>query len=328
VSFSGGRDSSAVLALAAHVARRHGLPLPVPVIKRYPRAPRSDESVWQQLVLDHLDLKAEILTFADELDLLGDAARATLIRHGVRWPANGYLHVPIFAVARGGSLLTGIGGDELLATTAARHVLLLHRTGGRPALRDARSLVPWLLPRPVRARLWRRHHAPYPWLRPPAREAVRAALARDEAEAPARWDRALQHWQRTRSFVAMQRALPLLARDDDVHVLNPLLDPGVLGTLLRSAGPTGFPDRTTAMRGLVGDLLPDPLLARETKATFGEAVWGPRARAFAQDWAGEGLDASMVDVDALRSTWLAAEPDMRTAMLLQRAWLAAPDTGG
>src|SRR5687768_13796753 len=36
VSFSGGRDSSAVLAIAAHVARREGLPLPIPVSLRFP----------------------------------------------------------------------------------------------------------------------------------------------------------------------------------------------------------------------------------------------------------------------------------------------------
>src|SRR5579884_3063930 len=36
VSFSGGRDSSAVLALATDAARRHGLELPVPVTMRFP----------------------------------------------------------------------------------------------------------------------------------------------------------------------------------------------------------------------------------------------------------------------------------------------------
>ncbi len=35
VSFSGGRDSSAVLAVATRVARRHGLPPPVPATNRF-----------------------------------------------------------------------------------------------------------------------------------------------------------------------------------------------------------------------------------------------------------------------------------------------------
>ena len=38
VSFSGGRDSSAVLATATAVARREGLPLPVPITHRFPSA--------------------------------------------------------------------------------------------------------------------------------------------------------------------------------------------------------------------------------------------------------------------------------------------------
>src|SRR4051794_22650674 len=49
VSFSGGRDSSAVLALAVDVARRHGLPEPVPVAMRFAGAPAADERRWQEL---------------------------------------------------------------------------------------------------------------------------------------------------------------------------------------------------------------------------------------------------------------------------------------
>jgi hypothetical protein len=46
VSFSGGRDSSAVLASATDLARREGLPLPIPATNRFPDAPGSDEAVW------------------------------------------------------------------------------------------------------------------------------------------------------------------------------------------------------------------------------------------------------------------------------------------
>jgi hypothetical protein len=44
VSFSGGRDSSAVLAVAASVARREGLPLPIPATNRFPGARLTDEA--------------------------------------------------------------------------------------------------------------------------------------------------------------------------------------------------------------------------------------------------------------------------------------------
>src|SRR5687768_3761316 len=56
VSFSGGRDSSIVLATATRVARREGLPLPLPVTNRFPLAGHTDESHWQELVVRHLGL--------------------------------------------------------------------------------------------------------------------------------------------------------------------------------------------------------------------------------------------------------------------------------
>ena len=56
VSFSGGRDSSAVLATAAAVARRESLPLPVPVTLRASEVPSSDEAEWQESVIRHLRL--------------------------------------------------------------------------------------------------------------------------------------------------------------------------------------------------------------------------------------------------------------------------------
>ena len=48
VTFSGGRDSSAVLAAATALARREGHALPVPVTRVYPDLPDTDESDWQR----------------------------------------------------------------------------------------------------------------------------------------------------------------------------------------------------------------------------------------------------------------------------------------
>src|SRR5262245_65085870 len=47
VSFSGGRDSSAVLAVATGIARREGLPLPVPVKNVFPGPATTLEPGWQ-----------------------------------------------------------------------------------------------------------------------------------------------------------------------------------------------------------------------------------------------------------------------------------------
>jgi asparagine synthase (glutamine-hydrolysing) len=81
VSFSGGRDSSAVLAAAVAVARREGLPEPVPVTLRAPHAPRADESAWQERVVGHLGLGDWVrLDAGDELDAVGPHARRALTR--------------------------------------------------------------------------------------------------------------------------------------------------------------------------------------------------------------------------------------------------------
>ena len=94
-----------------------------------------------------------------------------------------------------------------------------------------------------------------------------------------------------------------------------------------AGGATGFPTRTMAMRELFGALLPDALLARETKAAFSAPVWGPKARSFASDWSGEGVDPDEVDVDAVRREWLSEKPDGRTILILHSAWLACRAEG-
>jgi hypothetical protein len=77
------------------------------------------------------------------------------------------------------------------------------------------------------------------------------------------------------------------------------------------------------MRILFGDLLPEKLLSRPSKAAFNAAVWGPGVRVFAADWGGEGVDERWVDAAALRREWLSERPDFGTALLLHAAWLAA-----
>ena len=74
VSFSGGRDSSAVLAVATAVARREGLQPPIPATLRFPSAADSAETEWQEGVIAHLGLQ--------RLDSPRDDRRARLRRPG------------------------------------------------------------------------------------------------------------------------------------------------------------------------------------------------------------------------------------------------------
>jgi asparagine synthase (glutamine-hydrolysing) len=291
---------------------------------RFPAAPASDETSWQDLVLAHLGIgEPAVIELADELDALGPVATSLLRRHGVRWPGNAHMHVPILERARGGSLLTGIGGDELLGTAASRHVLLARRRA-RPRRSDARPVAFAALPRPVRERVWRRRSVPpHPWLTARGLDRAGRALAREEMSWPHRWDRSVAHWHRSRAYAGLDRALPTLAAEHDVVVTSPFLEPAVLAELAAAGGPTGFPSRTAAMHELFGRLLPAELIARPTKAAFPGPLWGPSVREFAAEWGGEGVDPRDVDVEALRREWLADEPDFRTILLLHAAWLHA-----
>ncbi|WP_416904082.1 asparagine synthase-related protein [Micromonospora echinospora] len=113
VSFSGGLDSSLVLAVAVRVARRAGLPEPVPATWRFTGAPRADESDWQDRVVAALGCPSwQVLRADDDLDLTGPVARRMLLRHGLLHPANAHLHLPVVELASGGSVLTGAGGDQ------------------------------------------------------------------------------------------------------------------------------------------------------------------------------------------------------------------------
>ena len=121
VAFSGGRDSSAVLAVAVHVARREGLAEPIPITKVFPDVPTTEEQSWQERVIDHLGLDDwQRVVIHDELDLLGPLATANLVDHGVVWPPTIHGDRPVVDRVRGGSLIDGEGGDEVLGVTAHR----------------------------------------------------------------------------------------------------------------------------------------------------------------------------------------------------------------
>lgn len=326
VSFSGGRDSSAVLAVAVAVARKHGLAPPVPAIMRFPAAPDTQETGWQELVLERLGLTPEVVELHDELDALGAIGSTALRRLGVRWPGNAYLHVPLLERARGGALMTGVGGDELLDSRASRFVrVALGRERARP--RDLAAAALAATPKPVRlAVARRRERLDLPWLTRAGRDLVATAVAADAVAWPRRWDRAVSHWARSRAYAGLGDAMTALAAPYDVLAFHPLLDHAVMAELAEAGGAAGFDSRTSAMRSLFGDLLDDRVLARDTKAIFAGPLWGPATRAFTDSWSGRGVDPALVDVDALRAEWSTASPSFATILLLQRAWLA--EAGG
>lgn len=325
VSFSGGRDSSAVLAVAVDLARREGLALPIPATNVFPKAVHANETVWQDRVVAHLRIRDWLrLEHDNELDVLGPYARRVMLRHGLLLPFNVHFHLPLLDAARGGSLLTGVGGDELFtASCRARPAL-----SGRPRLlpRDLARFAVLRAPTAVGSAVWaRRNPVEIPWLHRDAGRAVAGALARMALDEPRSLRRRLTWWRGLRYLNDGRLGLALTAADADVRLVHPFLGPAVWAATGREAAPHGFQNRSDAMRRLFSDLLPDDLLSRSSKAHFNEAFWTDTARAFARGWNRTGVPVEHVDADALYHHWNSPEPLAQSFTLLQAAWLGAVD---
>lgn len=324
VSFSGGRDSSAVLAVATTVARREGLPLPVPVTNRFPAVESSREDEWQEQVVRHLALPDwEKLVLTDEVDSVGPVARDVFRRVGLLWPFNAHFHVPMLRKAVGGSLLTGVGGDELFGSHmwgSARLVLTGRR---RPQASRLGAIGTALAPRPVRR--WavaRRRHVRWPWLRPEVDEAINRQFADFHSRTPLGWAGGLRWWWRSRARTMSRASLAALGADAGAHIVHPFLDPSAVGAVACHFGARGPVNRTAAMRELFADVLPVELVTRRSKASFDAAFFSKHSRSFASTWTGNGVDPSIIDTVRLAEEWQNATPDPRSFLLMQSAWLS------
>lgn len=323
VSFSGGLDSSVVLAVAVHVARREGCPLPLPATLCFPGVEEADESAWQASVIDTAGIVDwEQLTIRDELSVVGPVATRALREHGLLWPFNAYVHIPILDLARGGSVLTGFGGDELFLPSRWTRLAAVRSREASPRPRDLRRAALALAPRSLRRRvLAGRCPIDLPWLRAEAHASLARAWASEAASEPVRVvPRAM--WRSTlRSLRVASRSLGLLAGARDVQLIHPFAEPSVVAAFAThpSAGTATRGDR---LRDVAGGLLPVDLFSRRTKASFNTAFWRDDAKTLAASWDGEGVDPSLVDPELLRATWAEAVPDGRTFTALQSAWLS------
>ena len=245
VSFSGGRDSSAVLAAATQPHDVAGLPAPVPVTIRAAHEPHSHESEWQELVVAHLGLDDWIrIQIDDELDAVGPYARRALERHGLLWPFNAHFHLPMLEQAVGGTLLTGIGGRRAVGRLAAprlaprRRALGLRRSrcGVRCCAAASRSTI--------------RGCAGGRDARPAQRGAAEAAAH------PRTLVRRMGPGARMRSIATGTAALDLMAGDAGASICHPLLGRAVWGAVAAAAPRAGFAGREDALRLVAGASLP------------------------------------------------------------------------
>jgi asparagine synthetase B (glutamine-hydrolysing) len=320
VAFSGGLDSSLVLAATVSMARRAGLDPPIALTCRFPAAPETHEDHWQRRVIEHLGHERWVqIELHDELDLLGEAATSALRRFGPYWPANAHFMLLLAAHAGGGTLISGQGGDELFAWWRWQRAAAVI-AGGALRARDLAELALALSPRRVRRAHDRRRVERLPWLTEGAAEAYRRAIG-GFADCPLRWDRQLG-WMRSRGEVshALDTVVEMCA-SAGVRYGAPMLDPRFLAAVAAAGGATGFGGRQQMLQRLFAGLLPGDVLARRDKASFNSVSFGPAARSFASRWTGEGVDPVLVEPDELRRTWLAPMVDWRSANLLQQAWL-------
>jgi asparagine synthase (glutamine-hydrolysing) len=322
VAFSGGRDSSVLLAAAAAVARTEGLPMPVAVTLSYPGAPATDEACWQQQVLDHVGITERVvLTVHDEHDAIGPIATSVLARHGLLWPPNFTPTWRMLNVARGGTLLTGENGDEVFGLKRITPITKILATRGRADRRVYPHAVRAVAPAALRRRSAERTRYRRGWLHEPVE---RELARRDSADVVAASLHAGRHAWQLASRRAVRRAdetMRGLAAEVDSSYVQPFGEPEFVAAVAAAAGFWGWSGRTATMRRLFGDLLPRAVLERRTKADFTEAVLATHTRTFAQDWDGTGVDTTLVDPEALRRSWLSSRQGP-TMALLQQAWLA------
>ena len=324
VSFSGGRDSSAILAVATVLARREGLPLPIPATNRFPSTDGTRETEWQERVIRHLGIEDWIRRdFTHELDCVGPVAARVLERHGVLWPCNTHFHDPLFEAAAGGSVLTGIGGDEAFMSPSRSSYLAVLRGRRSPRPRDVLRVGFALAPQALRRRVIERR---FPrvcwWLRPGALREIRAAIALEASREPLGW-RARYRWIHGLHYLRVGLgSLSLLAHDHDVLAVHPFARAEFLAALAALPRSHRFDSRNAAMEAVFGKRLPPELHTRSTKAQFDGAFWNDHSRDLVARWGGEGVDTDFVDVDVLREVWTSPAPDARSFPLLQAVWLA------
>jgi hypothetical protein len=331
VAFSGGRDSSALLAVATRAARREGLADPVPVTARYPTLEETRESEWQQLVVRHLGLTDWVRRdFIEEADLIGPIARGLMERHGLQYPYNVHLLAPFMEDARGGTFVTGLGGDE--AFTPGSRALAVITGRVRPATRDLLRVTASLAPRPVRrAVLARRPLLAFPWLSADANRAFGLDWLDDQLRLPLRWGARQREWRTSRYIHVAIRSMAKIGQESYVDVVHPFAEGPFIDALAREGGVRGFASRSAAMDALFGVLLPPEVRRRRSKASFDSVLWNRYTRDFLDGLRDDELDTalnallldSIVDRPALAAHWSSASPQANSFLLLQACWLTS-----
>lgn len=325
VAFSGGRDSSVLLALATRVARREGLDDPIPLTMRFPNAPESEEAEWQAGVIEYLKLGDwNVIQGAADIDLVGAQWRRSVSENGLRWPPSAHGLLPLQRAAMGGALIHGDGGDQVFGSWRRAAIGDLVARRRRLRLNDWRLLVKSFAPAPLRRAIERRlADTPAPWLTAPALGAWVRHQGRAFAAEPRTWPEFLRWTRRERATFLMLDTLTRQSRNVGSEFHAPFWDPVFLRSLARWGGRLGRGHRSALVGALFADLLPEQVLRRSTKAHFTRAYFSEPARSFARAWRGPVPEPDVVRREPLRAAWLSDLPPNTSAVLLQASWMLA-----
>ncbi len=329
IEFSGGCDSSLVLSAATVVRRRAGLPDPVPITFHYAGG-ESEELSYQEAVVGFLGLSSwKVVDLETGADFLGPTATTSLRQAGLFWPSTLHYKAAIYdGLPPGSTVLNGEGGDEVFGSRRITPVFfvaqrLRHRI--RPSRRALNYVAAALSPLPVRFRemvTTVNENYGAEWLLPTDRRSCIRRIARLEASEPLRptaWPDFYLSLPRTRIVL---ENITNFGRLHGVEVVSPLLNADFMADVARYVRWHLYGDRSAILNRYFAELLPDIILNRTTKATFGTSYFGPYTRAFAERWDGSGLPEG-VDAQWLKHHWMTADVcHAGTSMLLQAAWLA------
>ncbi|HTL28072.1 MAG TPA: asparagine synthase-related protein, partial [Tepidisphaeraceae bacterium] len=258
IPFSGGRDSAAVLAVAARIARDENLEAPIAVTLQFEGGLGTDETMWQEKVVAHSKVKEWIkLTVGDEIDFVGPLSRPLLLKYGVNHPPS----LPLFWLplqyARGGSMLTGFGGDSVIGGWVRAHAAEVWAGQALPRISDTMMFGYAMSPRFIRAIAMRMQLTRPPWMTDRAFKEFNAARIAELSTRPVRRDKFLRWESQLRRSAFAESTFARLSADVGAAAFHPLHDRRFVAALARDLGPRGRGDRTSIMRLVFAKDLPD-----------------------------------------------------------------------
>ena len=336
VEFSGGCDSSLVLAATVKACRSSGADDPIPVTFRFPGLPETDETEYQSLMVARLGLRDWVVLddSTGAFDVLSPSAQESIRTHGVFFPGTFHNRAHVFRDLGPSALLTGEGGDEILGRRrltdvrdAARAVVRRNR-----AARAVRQAVLSVSPR------WRRVQTieravergwAADWIVDTnIRRKILRTIALEDAQEPLDPRRYMAYYNSLRRMSVTDHNCRTYAQAYDVEWHAPLGDAAFTNALLGAVPRTRYYGRSELLASFFSELLPTELLLRRDKTHFTRAFLGVHTRVFANGWNGSGLPGG-ASVEWLSHHWRTeSEIHGGTILLLQQAWLASTSGGG